>query len=191
MDDTDSSKMTPAELRPLFEEPNDAFQRENPWSGPLAFVLGGMALPTFAELADEYFRAARLLVDAILRGDCEDYLLPNPVLFLYRHAIELRLKWLMGESKKTHDLDRLLRDIASAPPAGFGAALPGWLKFRLAELAAVDPCSTSFRYAQTRDRITRPEAPVDGEIFVDLRHLMKIMELMDVTLRQLAVSTPS
>ena len=190
MDDIAADEHGPAAFRPLFEEPSGAFEREHPWSGPLAFVLGGMALPTMAELADQYVVAAGLLVDAVVRGDCEDHLVPNPVLFLHRHALELRLKWLMGEPARTHDLDRLVRDLASPAPLGLGVALPGWLGRRLAEFAAVDPGSTSFRYARTRDQSTRRDVPVDGEVFVDVRHLRDVMDAVHAFLRRTPLTTP-
>ena len=190
MDDIDDDGPAPAAIRPLFEEPSDAFEREHPWSGPLAFVVGGMALPTMAELADQYVLAAGLLVDAVVRGDCEDYLVPDPVLFLHRHALELRLKWLMGEPARTHDLDRLVRDLAAPAPPGLGVALPDWLQRRLAEFATIDPGSTSFRYAQTRDRATRRDVPVDGEVFVDVRHLREVMDAVHAFLRRPPLPSP-
>jgi hypothetical protein len=183
MDEIDPDEPGPAAFRPLFEEPSGAFEREQPLSGPLAFVVGGMAVPTMAELADQYVLAAELLVDAIVSGDCEDYLVPNPVLFLHRHALELRLKWLMGEPARTHDLDRLVRELALPLPVGLGVALPDWLGKRLAEFASIDPGSTSFRYARTRDRSTRLDIPVEGEIFVDVRHLRDVMAVVHDFLR--------
>ena len=132
-----------------------------------------MALPTMAELADEYVFAAGLLVDAVVHGDCEDYRVPNPVLFLHRHAIELRLKGLMGEPALTHDLNRLVRDLAALAPPRLSVDLPDWLQ--LAECAAIDPGSTSFRYGKTRDRATRRDVPMEGGIFVDVRHLRAVM----------------
>jgi len=191
MDDTAADDLGPAAFRPLFEEPTAAFEREHPWSGPLAFVVGGMALPTMVELADQYVVAAGLLVDAVMRGDCEDYLVPNPVLFLHRHVLELRLKWLMGEPARTHDLDRLVRDLASPAPVGLGVELPEWLERRLAEFAAIDPGSTSFRYARTRDRSTRQDVPVDGEVFVDVRHLREVMDAVHSFLRRTPLLPPS
>jgi hypothetical protein len=156
MDDIDRDEPGPVTFRPLFEEPRNAFEREHSLSGPLALVVGGMALPTMAELADQYVLAAELLVDAIVNGDCEDYLVPNPVLFLHRHALELRLKWLMGEPARTHDLDRLVRELASPLPVRLGVELPDWLGKRLAEFASIDPSSTSFRYARTPRSLDGP-----------------------------------
>ena len=191
MEDNADDEPGPAAFRPLFEEPSAAFEREHPWSGPLVFVVGGMALPTMGELADQYVLAAGLLVDAIVRGDCEDYLVPNPVIFLYRHALELRLKWLMGEAARTHDLNGLVRDLASPAPVGRGIILPEWLERRLAEFTAIDPGSTSFRYARTRDRSTRQDVPVDGEVFVDVRHLREAMEAVHDFLRRAPLLPPS
>jgi hypothetical protein len=191
MDDIDRDEPGPVTFRPLFEEPRNAFEREHSLSGPLALVVGGMALPTMAELADQYVLAAELLVDAIVNGDCEDYLVPNPVLFLHRHALELRLKWLMGEPARTHDLDRLVRELASPLPVRLGVELPDWLGKRLAEFASIDPSSTSFRYARTRDRSTGLDIPVEGERFVDVRHLREAMAAVHDFLRSAPAPNPS
>src|ERR1019366_6638655 len=93
--------------RPIFEEPTPEIERTDPWSGPQGFMIGGMALPTKAELGQQYFDAASILIEAIRRGDCEDYRLANPALFLYRHWIELTIKSLIGPGVKGHDLGEL------------------------------------------------------------------------------------
>jgi hypothetical protein len=88
MDDIDPDEPKHAAFRPLFQEPSAAIEREHPSSGPLALVLGGMALPTMAEIADQYVLAAEFLVNATVNGDCEDFLVPNPLLFLYRQSVD-------------------------------------------------------------------------------------------------------
>ena len=170
-------------LRSLFQESGEAFERAGPWDGPPAFMVGGMAVPTAAEMADQYVRAAGLLVDAIARGDCEDYLLPNPVLYLYRHAIELRLKWLLGGAARTHDLRGLMGEISTAAAAGRLAAPPAWVGERLAEFARMDPGSTSFRYGPSRKAADGADDPLAGDSFVDVRHLRAVMEAAYAALR--------
>jgi hypothetical protein len=95
----------------------------------------------------------------------------------------------MGEPARTHDLDRLVRDLASPKPAGLGVAPPEWLQQRLVEFAAIDPRSTSFRYARTRDRLSRLDVPADGEVFVDVRHLRKVMGAIHTFLRRAPLHT--
>jgi hypothetical protein len=59
-------------LRPLFEEPTAEIEREDPWSGPKGFMLGGWSLPTRNEMAMQYFDAANLLVQAIKQNEVEE-----------------------------------------------------------------------------------------------------------------------
>ena len=75
--------------RPLFEEPGDQVVRENPFSGPQGFMVGDEFTPTLAEMGQQYFDAAHLLIETIKRGEWEDYKLVSPALFLYRHSLEL------------------------------------------------------------------------------------------------------
>ena len=67
--------------RRLFDEPGPEIEREDAWSEPKGFLIGGMALPSRTELARQYFDAANALVEAILRLEWEDYRLANPALF--------------------------------------------------------------------------------------------------------------
>src|ERR1051326_3456429 len=97
-------------MRPLFEEPTAEIERPDPFTGPQGFMIGGEFLPTKEEMAQQYLEAANLLVEAIKRGDMEDYRLTNPVLFLYRHALEMKLKGLMQDVPKTHDLLKIAEE---------------------------------------------------------------------------------
>lgn len=164
-----------AKVRPLFEEPSDASVREDPWSGPKGFMIGGMSLPTKSELGEQYFDAAYLLLESINRNQWEDYKLVNPALYLFRHALELQVKALIGASAKTHDLAVLADQLDSRAFAQDGAKAPEWIVARLKEFAAVDPGSTSFRYAQTYDRPLRKDVEVDGEVYINLCHLQRAM----------------
>jgi hypothetical protein len=75
--------------RPLFEEPTPAIERQDALEAPLGFLIGGGANLSPQHLAQQYFDAASLLTETIRNGDLEDYRLANPVLYLYRHSIEL------------------------------------------------------------------------------------------------------
>ncbi len=59
--------------RPLFEELTGEHAREDEWSGPHGFALGGMMQANAASLAEEYFAAANELVDAIKDKRIADY----------------------------------------------------------------------------------------------------------------------
>src|ERR1039457_3162998 len=125
-----------AMTRPLFEEPSDASTRSDPWSGSQGFMIGGMALPTKAELGQQYFDAANIILEAIVRCECEDYRLANPALFLYRQWLELAIKSLMGPVVIGHDLAKLAELFESRVHDRFGVQLPSWVAARLKDIAA-------------------------------------------------------
>jgi len=161
--------------RPLFAEPTAELEREDPWSGPKGFMLGGMALPTRDDLADQYFDAAQVLIAAVKRGDIEDYRLVNPALFLFRHSLELQLKAVTGGVARGHDLASLAVDLDRMVSARNGPPVPGWLMARLRELASIDPGSTAFRYGESRSTGAKGWVAVDGEVHVDVHHLQAVM----------------
>jgi hypothetical protein len=165
--------MEHSKTRPIFEKPSTDCEREDPWSGPKGFMFGGWSLPsgTTWEMAQQYFDAANLILESILNGQMEDYRLGTPVLFLYRHWLELAVKSIVG-CVHGHDLAKL-SDKLNSHLAKRGITVPKWVTDRLLEMAAVDPSSTAFRYADNA---------IPGEIYVSLPHLRNVMLLLYVAL---------
>ncbi len=176
-----------AMTRPLFEEPSEEIQRTDPYSGPQGFMFGGMALPTRAELGSQYYDAANIIIEAIRRGDCEDYKLANPVLFLYRHWLELTIKYLIGSDVKGHNLAALADSFGDMVRKQFAVDLPPWVTARLKEIAAIDPGSTAFRYAENYDPRRKTDVPVDGEVYVSFSHLQEAMAALMGVFERLGV----
>ncbi|MFZ4071980.1 MAG: hypothetical protein ACOYJ6_17995 [Caulobacterales bacterium] len=168
--------------RPMFEEPSPALERSDPSEGAPGFLIGGMANLTFQHIGQQYFDAAYLLTETIRNGEWEDHRLANPVLYLYRHSIELFLKATLGGTAKTHDLARLSEEFRTFIKAEFEADLPDWISNRLKELSAIDPGSTAFRYSQNFDRASKADVPVEGELHVDLAHLQSAMLALNTAL---------
>jgi HEPN domain-containing protein len=164
-----------AMLRPIFEEPSDASVRKDPWSGPQGFMIGGISLPTQKELSQQYFDAAHLLIESIKNEVWEDYKLVNPALFLYRHALELVVKSLLGRKVKTHDLSKLADQLNSLAVTKDGVEAPRWIIKRLKEIALIDPRAAAFRYAENHNKQQKLDIPVDGEIYINLNHLQRAM----------------
>ena len=161
--------------RPIFIDPPDDIGRQDAWSGPYAFLLGGMGSPQKYEIAQEYFNAANSLVASIRRQEIEDYAIANPVLFLYRHSIELMLKAAIGLNNE-HDLGEMTERLEQKVKDKFGQNTPHWLISRLKEISDIDPRSTSFRYAVKRsgkNGIVLEE--LGGEHYIDLHHLQRAM----------------
>lgn len=153
-----------AMTRPLFEEPVDIY-RDNPVIGPHGFVFDDMGVSGPANLAHEFFEAAHALTETIGRGEWEDYRIASPVLFLYRHAIELFLKSAMPAYSRTHDLDALADEFAAYMARERSIELPEWIPRRIKEIASADPRSTSFRYGRLGT----------GPAYVSLPHLQRAM----------------
>ena len=149
--------------RPLFEEPTAGIERRDASEKPYGFLVGGGANLSLQHLGQQYYDAACLLVESIKYQDWEDYRLANPVLYFYRHSVELFLKAAMGEATKTHSLDRLADEFAAFVKQRFDADVPEWIVARMKELGSIDPNSTAFRYGQNYDRTARRDLPVDGD----------------------------
>jgi hypothetical protein len=180
--------MNPADIftkdamsRPLFEELSAKHERPDEWSGPLGFVIGGMAsYGMLAErdgaLSEQYFNAAAALIDAIIDRRIADYQVANAALFLYRHCFELLLKAGLPESsrekKNIHHLGKLAKSYVHHKKLA-GEIVPQWVIKRLEELAAVDPGSTAFRYG---------EHASCEEIHIDLYHLKAAMLALNAAL---------
>ena len=190
--------MTPftedAMTRPLFEEPGPHIERSDAWSGPQGFLFGGMAgCATKLHIAQDYMEAAYVLTEAIKKGDWEDYRLANPVLFLYRHSIELFLKGVMGEPRKIHGLAELADGFAAFIRKRHGKDVPAWITKRLKEIAAIDPNSTAFRYGTNRDPKTKKDVPIVGadELYVSLPHLQDAMVALNWALASVVGGMPT
>lgn len=170
----------------LFVEPTDDIQRDDPFSGPLGFLLGGMGPPSKLDLSQQYFDAANTLVEVIKRHECEDYKLAFPVLFLYRHALELILKAVMRSESTQHRLDVLADHFAEFIKKNSGEIVPSWIISRLKEIAGVDPNSMAFRYAEDKYDGAKECTAVDGDIYVSLIHLQEAMRVIYGVLSRVA-----
>lgn len=169
--------------RPLFEEPGDHIVREDPISGPQGFMVGDEFIPTRIEMAQQYFDAAHLLLEAIKRGDWEDYKLVSPALYLYRHSLELLVKGILGPAPRTHDLSLLADLLDDASVARWGRKVPAWITARLKEIASIDPGSTAFRYGENYDATLKATVPpVRSAIYVSLPHLQRAMLTLNAAL---------
>lgn len=171
-----------AMTRPLFEELTGDHAREDAWSGPHGFAIGGMMQANTASLAEEYFAAANELVNGIKEKRIADYQVGNAALFLYRHSCELILKAALPDSKRTHDLSRLTDNFVEMVNEKYGQDVPAWIVRRMKELAAIDPNSTAFRYGNYGTPIDAGDAPIEFEAYVSLSHLQAAMLALNTAL---------
>jgi hypothetical protein len=161
--------------QPVFR--TDGFDEVDEETRGVAYIGGMAAAHDDAGIAGDYIRAADLLVEYALANDREHEIV-LPALFLYRHALELRLKSLVRPAKLDHDLSVLVRELDARLLAGRGSGLPDHLVERVEELAKRDPRADAFRFTRTSKKggQTRhfPE-----EILVDLRHLRAVVTWID------------
>jgi hypothetical protein len=106
-----------------------------------------------------------------------------PVLFLYRHAIELMLKGAMN-SGWGHELDTLSDEFEAFIEREHNQKVPMWITRRLKEIAEIDPKSMSFRYGQkVSNKKQTNRVPLGGEHYIDLDHLQRAMTALYLSLR--------
>jgi hypothetical protein len=106
--------------RSLFKEPDESLEREDAWSEPKGFMIGGFVLPSKRDLAQQYFDATNALVESIQRDEWEDYRLAYPALFLYRHSLELMLKEILHNEGNKHHIGQLTDDLRDSENKRYG-----------------------------------------------------------------------
>src|SRR5258708_6647989 len=110
-------------------------------------ILGGMvdrAYDTY-QVARNYKTAGDLLIEKGLQ-DVPAYDLIYPVMFLYRHAVELYLKAIMKPAKRNHSLSGLFTELQQMLKAKHGTEVPDWFANWISEFIKYDEKSTTFRY---------------------------------------------
>lgn len=143
---------------PLFQDVPDDIEE----SAAHGTLLGGMADRQPIDVARAYKRAADLLA-AAAKSEHEPHELDYPLLFLYRHAIELYLKAILKERAPTHDLNTLIERLE----AQYGAQIAKWVGKRLRDFHEIDRRSDMFRYAQSIS---------GGEVWIDFHHLQLVID---------------
>lgn len=136
-------------------------------------LLGGLIDLAHSDysLALNFKRASDALIKYGLDlGDMEAYELLYPVLFNYRHAIELYLKALVQPKKRDHNLGSLLKGLEKLLRDHHTTEMPMWFRSLLSEFVDYDPRSTTFRYPG--------KTPTSEEHIVDLPQLRRHMDML-------------
>jgi HEPN domain-containing protein len=94
------------------------------------------------DISDNYFRCGEALIKQVYSNDIEDFVAQFPIIYLFRHAFEVKLKQIIeaqtGEKvERGHSLHGLMNKIKG---------LDDWARKRLQELNEIDPGSTRLRY---------------------------------------------
>ena len=169
----------------IFAEPPEGLDED--WTH--GALIGGMCgWCGDRELAESYFRAAELLVKDILAGRERGQDLVSPVMYLYRHAIELYLKHIVSPPQRNHSLGSLLEGFCEHIRSKYGEKVPAWVTRPISELATFDPGSDLFRYGQTRPIDRSLRVANHGEFWVDLRAISKDMDRIAELFRRVAIA---
>ena len=147
--------------RPIFEDPSDALGEGEHHFGHLIAAMGGME---GIEMARAFAVAGhRLLAGAGKAG--ETWEAAHPILFCYRHALELYLKALVQPEQRNHGLQDLWAALRNRIRGRFRTDHVIWLGARVQEFQTIDPRSTAFRYHDAHPQ------HIDPELWVDFNHL--------------------
>jgi DNA-binding transcriptional MerR regulator len=143
---------------PLFQEVPEEI--DETWQHGV--LIGGMACRDLPQVAAAYKLAADELVKRALASQ-EPHELDYPILFLYRHTVELYLKAALTTAPEHHDLSRLIQLFE----AECGNTIADWIKDRLWDFHKIDHMSALFRYA---------EPPSNVELWIDFHQLQTVMD---------------
>lgn len=153
----------------LFADPPD--EPETQYGAMLVNYSGNTARDTY-DMVTSYRAAAFRLLDAAMKHG-EAWESVDPILFCFRHALELNLKSLhTGARLRTHGLKPMADALHERLSSRYPTVQVDWLRDRIHEFDTVDPRSTAFRYDDAASPATPPELWVD---FAKLRHIMNTM----------------
>ena len=153
------------EIMPFFIEPPENLDES--WKHGVLF--GGLAeLGDTFYLANSYKLAGDKLIEFALSEE-QPWNLFCPAIYNYRHATELYMKAIIGNSIRTHDLLILFNKLQELLKTEFNASTQEWFKNIIVTFNDFDPGGTTFRYG---DDI------IKDETFVDFRQLKTLVNWM-------------
>jgi len=166
--------------RAIFQEPPPNV--DETWTH--GAMLGGMIGYGDEDLAESYFLAGDTLIAAIANGEADGRELVNPVMYVYRHGIELYLKCIVRPEQKNHSLGSLLDAFCRHIREGYGEAVPAVITKPISEFAKYDQRSDVFRYETDRNGKTHEPLGYDGEFWIDLPSMKASMAVLRRSFRR-------
>ncbi len=142
-------------------------------------MLGGSDAYTHESMALAYKSAADILVQKALDRDETSWEIAAPILYLYRHSLELYLKWATQSNAKSHNLVGMINQANELAKQRIGKELHPEVIERMQEFAEYDENGFSFRYADVSGDAQYSQTTVK------LLHLRKVMERITSDLAQL------
>jgi len=147
---------------PILQEPPDDL--DETWRHGI--LLNGGSMDQYLELARSYKQSADALLDSALKSG-EARHLAFPVLFAYRHSLELYLKIIGEIGKQIHSLRDCVRLVEKRHGQRIGKPIREWI----IEFDSIDPFGSAFRYADDQAGTLRY-----AEYLVDFVQLKVAME---------------
>ena len=127
-------------------------------------------------IADSYKDRADDLVEIAMNNRDIAYQYTYPILFLYRHSLELYLKIISTDVKKTHKFDNLIQNLREKAKDRLSTEILRELIRRINEFKELDNRSTRFRYGNQ----------LGGEYLIDLGQLQMTFNEITLILKKLA-----
>jgi hypothetical protein len=159
---------------PILQEPPEDL--DETWRHGI--FLNGGGVDGYLELARSYKQSAEALLESALKsGEPRDW--GYPVLFAYRHSLELYLKVIGEIGEPTHSLKDCIGLVEKRHGQRIGSPIREWI----IEFDNIDPRGTAFRYADDQARTLRyAEFWVD---FLQLRFAMSnVFQILDYAILQ-------
>lgn len=147
-----------AQATPIFKDISGMRDGEN--SGMIFIPCSEYA--DMYQLACSYKLAGDMLIENAHTNNQSSELIA-PILYCYRHSLELYLKATKSDRKGGHSIDVLLRAFKRMMSDKFSASTPDWFDNALKVFHDFDPMGTSFRYGSVEYQ----------EIYIELNHLKK------------------
>jgi hypothetical protein len=151
-------------------------------------MLGGMTGYDDESLARSYFMAGGMLIEQVLTTGERGQEVICPILYVYRHGIELYLKVIIRPAERNHSIGSLLDAFCRHIKSQYGERVPSWITRPVGQLAEFDPGSDLFRYGQTKPSSISQKLTNSGEFWVDLRTLKRTMSLVEDAFRRVLVA---
>lgn len=164
---------------PLFQDVSNCESMYESWQTTV--VLGGLKISherMSLAIAESYKTAGDEMVRIAIESKTA-YEMAYPILFMYRHAIEVYLKVLLPEKDKTHNFSDLISTFQLKCNVGFAE----WAIDRLIEFQQVDPYSDAFRYANSKTPLP------NKELTVDLRQVRVVVDHICTGLKNLILKS--
>jgi hypothetical protein len=135
-------------------------------------LFGGFTPRDSLYFADSYKLAGDTLIQSALESGTP-YEYTYPILYNYRHAIEVYLKVVVRPVKLNHNLKELVEQFKQK----YNKKLSEWAQNLLDQFHDIDEKSTTFRYG---------ERLPNEEYWIDLHHLRTVMDVLSRSFKELA-----